>query len=68
MNYLIIGHVEFEEQQWIHMTFNDLQPYGYLEKIFIQKVKDNDPDIGDKTVYIDFIINSQKPMAIRNQS
>ena len=66
MNYLIIGHVEFDEQQWLHMSFSECQPYGYLRKEFIKKVRNDDPDIGDREIYIDFIINSKEPMAIKD--
>ena len=66
MNYLIIGHVEFDEQQWLHMTFSECQPYGYLRKEFIKKVTADDPDIGNREIYIDFIINSKEPMAIKD--
>ena len=67
MNYLIIGHVEFDEQEWFHMTFSECQPYKYLRKEFIKKVRNNDPDIGDREIYIDFIINSKEPMAIKDK-
>ena len=67
MNYLIIGHVEFDEQEWFHMTFYECQPYEYLKKEFIKKVRNNDPDIGDREIYIDFIINSKEPMAIKDK-
>ena len=66
MNYLIIGHVEFDEQEWFHMTFSECQPYEYLRKEFIKKVRKDDPDIGDREIYIDFIINSKEPMAIKD--
>ena len=67
MNYLIIGHVEFYEQEWFHMTFSECQPYEYLKKEFIKKVTADDPDIGNREIYIDFIINSKEPMAIKDK-
>ena len=65
MNYIIIGHVEFDEQEWFHMTFSECQPYEYLNKEFIKKVTADDPDIDNREIYIDFIINSKEPMAIK---
>ena len=67
MNYLIIGHVEFDEQQWLHMSFSECQPYGYLRKEIIKKEIADDPDIGNREIYIDFIINSKEPMATHNR-
>ena len=67
MNYLIIGHIEFDEQEWFHMSFSECQPYGYLRKEFIKKVTAGKSDIGNREIYIDFIINSKEPMATHNR-
>ena len=48
------------------MTFSECQPYGYLRKEFIKKVTAGKSDIGNREIYIDFIINSKEPMAIKD--
>ena len=58
IHYLIIGHGEFNEQEWRHMMFDDEQPDKYLEAKFIQRVREDSGCDEDKEIYVDFILKS----------
>ena len=50
--------LEFEEQEWRHMMFNDEQPDEYLEQKFIQRLREDSGWDEDKEIYVDFILKS----------
>jgi len=66
IHYLVIGHACDEEQESHVMFFYDEVPTSYIEKKFIDKVKENLENWEkDKEIYIDFILKSISPIQVQ---
>ena len=66
IHYLVIGHACDEEQESHVMFFYDEVPTSYIEKQFIDKVKENlESWEKDKEIYIDFILKSISPIQVQ---
>ena len=66
IHYLVIGHACDEEQECHVMFFYDEVPTSYIEKKFIDKVKENLENWEkDKQIYIDFILKSISPIQVQ---
>ena len=66
IHYLVIGHACDEEQESHVMFFYDEVPTSYIEKKFIDKVKENlESWEKDKEIYIDFILKSISPIQVQ---
>ena len=66
IHYLVIGHACDEEQESHVMFFYDEVSTSYIEKKFIDKVKENlESWEQDKEIYIDFILKSISPVQVQ---
>ena len=62
--YKVVGHLEDDQQEVGSYIFNDVQPTGYIEKMFSSDLLESSGYDSDsrKEVYIDFIFKSWNPI------
>ena len=65
IHYLVICHAAFEEAESRVCVVQDEQPNGYLEKKFIEQIREDWDYDSDKEVYVDFILKSNSPIEVQ---